>query len=232
MAILVPNGCRSLIDDATAQKWCDALQRQIANDFAPHWHRSDVVHYVGDSDDVKPQDGDCILRLVTTASEPGNLGEHWLDGTVPTGDVGVQTCIDDGVKPSSCFSHEGLEILGDPYGNLCYQVGNFIWAGEVCDRVEDSDASYLIDGVLVENFNLPAAFYGGPGPWDFRGKCASNVVLPNGYQLQIDLSTGKWSQITGALARKSKLVAGLGSRRASRIVRAGGDPSALVLVAA
>jgi len=233
MSILVPNGCIDLVSNADGQKACDAIQRQVALDFAPKWLQSDVIHYIGDSQTEKPQSGDRIVRIVKLSSDAGTLGSHWLDGAVPTGEVGVQTCKDDNVKWQSCLSHEILEMIGDPLATLCYQVGNLIWAGEVSDRVEDSDPTYIIDDVPVENFSLPSAFLeGSSGPWDFRGKCSSNIVLPNGYQLQVELGSGQWTQVTGALARKSKRVASETSRRAARMRRAGVKPSSLIVVPA
>lgn len=231
--IWVPNTCTAAVDNATAQKWCDAIQRQVALDVAPIWSKSAVIHYVGDSQTEKPAAGDGVVPIVRASSNDGTLGSHWLDAQNPRGEVGAQTCLDDGVSVSSCLSHELLEMIVDEYATMCFQVGKLILAGELCDRVEDSDDSYMIDGVLVENFSRPAAFLdGAPGPWDFRSKCQSNIVLPGGYQLVYDLSTGQWSQITGSLARRSKCRAALSSRRASRILRSGHDPRKLALAAA
>lgn len=231
--IVITNACNDLVDNATAQKWVDAIQRQIALDFAPAWNEAATLHYIGDSATEQPQAGDWLIRLVREASEAGTLGVHWLASGIPTGEVGVQTCIDDKVEPSSCLSHELLEMVLDPFASWAAQVGKVMLALEACDRVENSDPDYKIDGVAVENFSLPAAFLdGGNGPFDFRGKCTSNDVLPNGYQLLVDLGSSQWTQVTGALARAAKLKAGPSSRRAARMLRAGVDPKTLVLVTA
>lgn len=234
MRIVIVNACVSLVDNATAQKWCDAIQRQVANDFAPIWNESAVLHYIGDSTTEQPLPTDGVIRLVATSSTDGALGTHWLAGTQqPVGEVGAQTCLDDGVAISSCLSHEILECILDPMATAAMQVGKSMLALEACDRTEDSDSTYTIDGVSLENFSLPSAFLdGAPGPWDFRKKCSTNNVLANGYQLSVDLGSGTWTQITGALARRSKQKAGPSSRRASRMVRAGVDPASLVLVSA
>ncbi len=231
--LLVANACLDLVDNQTGQRWCDALQRQIANDFAPLYERSCVVHYIGDSKTEHPESRDGLITLVRSSSDPGALGEHWIEGTRPIGEVGVQTCLDEDVRPARCLSHEGLETLADEYATACFQVGRLILAFEVCDRVEDSDNDYEIDGVAMENFSTPEAFLeGAPGPWDFRGRCPSNRVMPKGYQLFYDAKAAQWTQATGARARGSKHVATLNSRRAARLRRAGVDPKALVLVAA
>lgn len=231
--VWIPNTCLDVVDNATAQKWCNAIQRQVALDVAPRWAKSSVIHYVGDSQTERPGPGDGVVPIVRASSADGALGSHWLDAQNPRGEVGAQTCLDDGVSIDSCLSHELLEMIVDEYATMCFQVGSLMLAAELCDRVEDSDDTYVIDGVHVENFSLPAAFLdGAPGPWDFRGKCASNVVLANGYQLTFDLKTGQWTQVTGKLARSSKQRAGLSSRRASRILRSGHEPRKLLLVAA
>lgn len=235
MSIVIVNGCPELVDHATAQKWTAAIERQVAIDFAPLCPIPLVgapLHYAGDGLSEKPGPLDYVIRIVRSSSEPGTLGSHWFADGVPTGECAVETCRDDGVEPSSCLSHEVLEMLFDPYGTLAFQVGRFFLAAEVCDRVEDTDRDYRIDGVLVENFSRPSTFNGGPGPYDFRKKLDTNIIAPTGYQLQVDIGSAQWSQVTGALARRSKRVAGASSRRAARMTRAGVEPAGLVLVAA
>ncbi len=229
--ILVANGCPDLVDHATAQKWVDAIQRQVAIDFADAWKQSDVLHYVGDGIGTKPSPGDGIIRIVKSSSEPGTLGSHWYQGGFPVGEVGLQTCRDDGVQPSACLGHETLEMVLDKEATRAMQIGAQFWALEASDRVEGSDDAYVLDGVLLENFSLPAAFLDGTsGPWDFRKKLTSNIIAPGGYQLIYDLKLGQWSQTTGLLARRSKKTAGEASRRAARMKRAGADHTKLVVV--
>jgi len=228
--IAIANKAAGLLADADLAKWVAAIQRQLAGDFAPAWNQSAVLHLLAPGE--QPDKLDWIINMVAASSQEGALGSHWLAGQTPTGEIGVQTALDDGVTPSSVLSHEILEMVLDPDAAEAVQVGSLFLAREACDRVEASDPNYLIDGVQVENFSLPSAFTGGPGPWDFRKVCSSNVVLPNGYQLQVDIGNGQWSQITGALARRSKQIAAPSSRRAIRMARAGADPSKLILVAA
>jgi hypothetical protein len=225
--VVIVNGCADLVSHDDVKKWVDAIQRQIANDFAPVWNVGAVLHYAGDGIGDKPEPTDAVIRIVKDSSEPGTLGSHWFAGN-PTGEVAIATCKDENVDPASCLSHENLELVLDPYGTMCFQLGRMILAGEASDRVENSDPYYKIDGVLVENFSLPSAFIGTSGPWDFRGKLTSNELAPAGYQLQVDLGSGQWSQVNGVLARRSKKKAGAGSRRALRMARAGADPSKLV----
>jgi hypothetical protein len=228
--LVVVNGCPELVGHATAQKWVDAIQRQVAIEFAPKWNITAILHYAGDGLSSKPGADDYVIRIVRSSSEPGTLGSHWLEGDRPTGECAIQTCLDEGIDPSSCLSHELLEMTLDPLALLAFQVGRCFQAAEPCDRVEDTDRGYRIDGVLVENFSLPAAFDGARGPYDFRNKLSGNVIAPTGYQLQVDIGSGQWSQITGALARKSKRVAAGASRRAARMARAGASSASLVAV--
>lgn len=232
--IYVVNKCPNLVDHPTAQKWVAAWQRQVVGDFAPVWKQSADVHYAGDGTGADaPGKDDRILNLVTYSSSEGALGSHWLNGLQAIGEVGVQTCLDEGIEPSACGSHELLEMLLDPYASLSFQVGKLMLSAEVCDRVEDSNRLYKIDGVALENFSYPSAFLdGAPGPWDFCHICSSNNVLSGGYQLQVDISTNQWTQVTGMRVRKSKTTAGPMSRRAGRMLRAGVDPSQLVVAAA
>ncbi len=231
--IVVVNGCPDLVDHATAQKWTAAIERQVAIDFAPLFPvplAGAPMHYAGDGLSEKPDPSDYVIRIVKSSSEPGTLGSHWFQDGVPTGECAVQTCIDDSVEPSSCLSHEELEMLYDPFSTLAFQIGTFFLAAEVCDRCEDTDRDYRIDGVLVENFSRPSAFNGTSGPYDFRKKLSGNVIAPTGYQLQVGIGTGQWSQVTGLLARRSKKHAGEASRRAARMKRAGVGASRLVVV--
>lgn len=228
--ILIPCSATSLVPNATGEAWVKALQKQVDGDFSPVWNIGDTLQYVGDSQTELPKPGDRIVRIVPSSSDAGTLGSHWLDGSRPSGEVGAQTCVDDNVEISSCLSHEILELLLDPYATMAFQVGRFFLAAEACDRVEDSDKNYKIDGVMVENFSTPAAFNGTGGPYDFRKMLTSNILAPNGYQLQVDIGSGQWSQVTASLARRSKRRASTNSRRALRMSRAGVSPGSLVLV--
>jgi hypothetical protein len=229
--IVVVNLCVDLVDHATAQKWVNAWQRQVSCDFAPVWGKAAILHYAGDGASERPAPSDWVLRLVHISGLDGSLGSHWVADGRPVGEVGVQTCLDEGVEPPQCGSHEVLELVEDAPATRYFQAGKMMLADEVCDRIESSDSDYRIDGVLVENFSLPSAFVpDSGGPYDFRRRAPSNEILPSGYQQQVDISTGSWTQITGPLARKSKHVAGSGSRRAARMQRAGLPPQMLALV--
>jgi len=235
MIIQIVNVCPDLVDHGTAQKWVDAIQRQILSDFAPlwdEWTKPATLHYAGDGAGAKPAPGDGVIKIVQHSGDVGALGSHWIDGTHPMGEAAVEDCIADGVAPSSCLDHECLEMNLDVQCVRCVQVGSQIWMLEACDRCESSDENYAIDGIALENFSTPAAFLdSSSGPWDFRKTLSSNVLAPAGYQLALDTGSAQWQQLTGMRARNAKRAARTGSRRASRIRRAGGDPSKLTLVA-
>ncbi len=223
------NECPDLIDHATAQKWVAAWQRQVTLDFSPEWNLTAVLHYIGDSKIEQPGPDDALIKIVRLSSVDGALGAHWTEDTRPVGEISIQTSINDGVAPSSVGSHETLETVLDASASDAVQVGNLFLAKEACDRVENSDPDYKIDGVLLENFSLPSAFYGGAGHWDKRRKCTKNEVLPGGYQSQLNVGAVQWEQINGAHVRSSKLTAGPGSRRAFRMIQSGHDPKKLIL---
>jgi hypothetical protein len=228
LTIYIANKCPNLVDTATAQKWVDAWQRGVANDIAAKWNKGSILHYIGDSADTGTDD-DGLINIVERSSSPGTLGTHWWEKR-PLGEIAVLDCQDDKVEPSSCGFHEVGEMTVDAPGNLCFQVGDEIWAAEIHDRVEASDPTYQIDGVTLENFSLPAAFEpGADGPYDFRGKLTTNTLTDAGYQLIIKLGTAQWEQQTSVLARRSKWVAKGTSRRSARMLRAGADPKTLLV---
>src|SRR5260370_14436911 len=77
-------------------------------------------------------------------------------------------------------------MLVDPEINLCAQVGERIYAYEVCDPCEADANGYQIDGVLVSDFVTPTWFQPTPqpgGPFDFQEKIPKPLGLLPGGQL-------------------------------------------------
>ena len=83
------------------------------------------------------------------------------------------------------FSHEALELIGNPEVNLLVQGPNptdpnkyvFHWY-EMCDAVQSE--TYKIDGIEVSNFLLPLYFTGGEeagGRNDFLGRIYNGKTL-------------------------------------------------------
>lgn len=203
-----------------------ALQRQVAEHFAPAWRGCDAIVVAAEPGAVPS--GAWPILLVDRESTDGALGEHHDDGT-PSGTVGILTCKDDGVPWSSCASHEVLELLADPYADACRGDGPAFVALEVCDPVEGQP--YAIDGVPVERFVLPSWWVAGSsGPWDFTPPGGAPLLsaplsrTAQGYIIRWDGT--RWTQDVGAEMRPSKAAALLvgapwtrAARRARGIVR-------------
>ena len=145
------------------------------------------------------------------------------------------------------FSHEALELVGDPQTNLLVQGPHpdpqkggrmvFHWF-EMCDAVQSE--TYEIDGVPVSNFVLPLYFTAGEqagGRNDFlgalhRGKgLKSFSVNPGGYVGFFDPKLGKDDTYmvpddkvaAKRLAVKGKPQTGRGNRRRARTSSLGGS---------
>jgi hypothetical protein len=81
---------------------------------------------------------------------------------------------------SYALSHEVAEMLEDPNDNSFYTWPNGQRAlHEICDPIEGT--TYVLDGVRVDDFTLPAAWSGGPGPYD-EAHTLSDPLTP-GYTL-------------------------------------------------
>jgi hypothetical protein len=215
--IYVFNGSKHVTDDE-AQAACAAIQRQLTEHFAPAWGMSAIMHFSPLGETVP--DGVWRFHLSDQIDAPGALGYHTDDGT-PSAIIDVDLCMSDGVDWSACLSHEVLEAVADPECTRCFDLGNgTALALEVCDAVEDSQhldgSKYQIDGVTLENFNLPSYFCGGSGPWDFLGvlTAPARQRTPSGYD--VSASLGQWTQTTGEKTRSAKRRARAGSRRAAR----------------
>lgn len=147
----------TVVDDAEVTAWCSAVQRQIARDAAPAWHRKPVPVKFLTAPDHAPA-GAWVIAVVDDADQAGALGYHSEDAQGrPYGRVFAKTCLDYQVVPSTCFSHEVLETFGDPSVDAWADTGRgYSVPRELCDAVEGG--SYDIDGVQVSDFLFPAWF--------------------------------------------------------------------------
>jgi hypothetical protein len=167
--------------------------------------------------DTAPQPGEWVLGLFDHPDQPGALGYHERTKTgLPVMKVFPLLCAQDGVSWSSCASHELLETLADPETCRAAQdrLGQF-WALEVCDGVEQD--TYVIDGVEVSNFALPAYFEPPRSrtvKFDWLGLCKGPLeIRPGGYNQVYDSGAGwvqkKMGELSGYRAK-------VGSRRQAR----------------
>ena len=211
MLISVVNFSRKK-SDLEVQEALRVINRQIAEDFAPYWHRSGELRLEGrashapDQDHIHELRGDAILYLQDEVGSVDALGYHdiGLRG-VPYGFVFLDLAEKlDGGKWTVTLSHEALEMLVDPEANLLVrgphpedstrQVHHWY---EVCDAVQAEH--YEIDGIPVSNFVLPLYFTEGNekgsrndfiGAKRGRGELASFSVGPGGYVGFYDPETG------------------------------------------
>lgn len=184
--------------------WVAALTTQSTH-VAAHWPSvapAEVVA-VATIHDVAPDE--IPLVILDNADQAGALGYHDVTPAtsafpqgVPYGKVFAKTTLANGVSPSSCASHEFVEILGDPEVNQ--------WSGpdaqgtslavELGDPVETS--SYRIGTVEVSDFVLPAYFAeGAPTTISYTG-IVGPVRTPQkgGYQI-VKNAAGQESQVFG-----------------------------------
>src|SRR5262249_15786990 len=131
---------------------------------------------------------------------------------------------------TSINSHETLEARRDTRLHACIELDDgTIIDCEICDRVEQ--LSYMIDGVLLSNFNTPACFEPppnwhqlikrpmlDPGLFDWMGASHKpNQVLPGGYA-QVLVPGRGWTQI-GTKAAYRQAIDDLGLGRGTHRLR-------------
>lgn len=166
IAVTVDPACG--IDDAAAQAACHAVDAQ-AREFADLWgvEYTPVVFFSHDvldrleGDELTAFTTDCRLLTVQASLDvPGALGYHDDIGGV------IFARVQAGPEWTVTLSHEVLEEIGDATCDQWTQLSDGTeQALEACDRVEGD--TYRIEGVLVSNYLLPAAFVpDSTGPWD------------------------------------------------------------------
>jgi hypothetical protein len=171
MVISVVNHSNGQVTDEALQRAISAINRQIAEHFAPYWSMSATLRLEGRSaeqpDKVQPPDlrGDAIIYLWNETDVEDAIGYHFQNAQgIPYGFVFTEIAQSIGEPWSVTLSHEALELLADPETNLLvmgpHPTDNrdvFYWY-EMCDAVQDE--IYEIDGVAVSNFVLPLYFTG------------------------------------------------------------------------
>ncbi len=199
--------------DADVQEVIRAVNRQLSEDFARHWHRHAQLRLEGPigrrPDRSHPEElrGDAILYLWDEVDQADALGYHDLNYRgIPFGVVFTELAEELGEPWTVTFSHEALELAMDPEANLLARGPHpedpsrsvYHWY-ELCDAVQAQ--SYEIDGVEVSNFVLPLYFTEGDEEGsrnDFLGDeerpLASFGVAPGGYIGFFDPETGRHEQ--------------------------------------
>lgn len=191
----------STLADEDVQAAIRAVNRQIAEDFAPNWGFGGQLRLEGgvgrepDQQNLSELRGDALLYLYDNTDPHGALGSHGQSARgVPYGFVFADLCLRLGDPWSMTLSHEALELIADPRGNLLARGPHpdeptrevFHWF-EMCDAVQNE--WYWVDGFKVSNFVLPSYFTPGEeagGRNDFLGRKDGNAltsfgVRPGGY---------------------------------------------------
>lgn len=203
---------------AELSRAASALQRQVLEHFFPAWGVSATVRTAAASGPANGDDWVLELRRVPTVD--GALGVHQVTAT------GMPLMFDfplldaqDGVPWTVTASHEILETLADPWLRRGVQDDDGAWwAVEICDAVETD--TYVIDGVEVSNFCLPA--WGEPpssrpgARYDHLGLCGRPwEVREGGYAQRFDVRANAWTQV-GRMRPARKALHDLGLGRAAR----------------
>lgn len=191
--------------DDEVKKVMRAVEKQINDHYSESWGMGCVMTFLPKGVTTGWQ-GKWNIVVSDTSDEANALGYHDLtpDG-LPLGKVFWKTTLLDHALPSVAFSHEAMEMMGDPYINQAATVylkngGLRIYAYENCDAVESDAAGYDIDGVRVSNFCTPFWFMphmaGKPVKFDYLGQCKRPLELrPGGYLQHLDWNTGNgWQQ--------------------------------------
>jgi hypothetical protein len=185
------------VEDREIQKIIRAVNRQIADDFAPHYFLSGRLTLHGSIGRPVLRDGDggekmryselrgdAILYLIDSDEDDaveGAVGWHFMNHRMtPFSFIYRNIVKDTGDSLSGTISHEALEMLANPHCNLFHDGpappdatgvdGVVYYNREVCDAV--SFESYEIDGVTVSDFVLPPWWTWGeerPGRTSFCG---------------------------------------------------------------
>ena len=193
---------RTKIPDREVLLVIRAINRQLAEDFSPHWNIHAQVKLEGtlpgkiNVNTAANLRGNAIVYLADKFKKNDPLGFHDLNNRgIPFGIVYTELATKLNEPWSTTLSHEVLELAADAEVNRL-AIGPhpndpdhlvFHWY-EMCDAVQDEH--YAIDGIDVSNFVLPLYFTGGDekgGRNDFLGnthngkRLTSFGINPGGY---------------------------------------------------
>jgi hypothetical protein len=176
-----------------------AFQIQVKLHFAPLWAidpNSLRVWYAN-----QPYAGYDWLFLLDNTDQANALGYHTvLSGGQVGGFVFAKTDQAAGVPWTVTLSHEGLEMLANPYVDLM-AYGSYLGNAalrplEVGDPTES--ATYKINGLDFSNFVTPNWFHSGaPGPYDYLRRIGAPLQLDSGGYMSIATTLGQWTEVFG-----------------------------------
>lgn len=170
-------------------KIAHACQTQVRYDVAQVW---DIGNGAFIETRTAPVPGHWPVYIFDNSDVAGALGYHDYDPVtgMPIGKVFVKTDEQYGLQISVTMSHEILEMLVDIQCLDSVQCNPSnaaeFWAKELCDPVEADADGYVLEGVRLSDFVLPAYFFaptGSTGPFDYMKRLtAPRTLRPGGYQ--------------------------------------------------
>jgi hypothetical protein len=187
-------------DAADVARVAAALNRQVVNDLTRHWPVSATVHAF-DGLEHMPLDSWLLVIRDDIGAKPGITGFHLSSFGLPYALVQFSD------SWSLTASHELLEMLVDPTGNLLVtknaprgSLTKVQYLVEICDPCQAKEFSYTVNSVLVSDFITPQ-FYDpvfSPGVrYSFQGQVtAPRTLLPGGYLVFRDPTTGEMFEWT------------------------------------
>jgi hypothetical protein len=182
----------TVVADNDVKRVVDACNKQVLRHFGPVYGTQAEAHFA--AKDTPLSQYDWQLIVVDDADTAGALGYHETskNGT-PLGYCFAKTTQQDGGLWTVTFSHEFLELLGDPEINLgaIDETGMKLYALEVCDACEDDSLAYAIDGVSLSDFVLPNFWLSSTpvhAACSYTGAVKKPLqILPGGYLAYMDL---------------------------------------------
>lgn len=195
----------TVISDADFQKAMNCISIQANRDFAPLWGTDQINMYFLPKTSPVPA-GHYQMVCCDDSDQAGALGYHeTTENGDPIGFLFAKSDLQFGESWTVTFSHEVLEMLGDPFINSVVVVQNAdnslsLYAYEASDAVEADSLGYDINGTLVSDFVTPYWF--NPTEkgrqYDFQKKVTAPLqLLPEGYiGMMSATSPGGWTQVT------------------------------------
>jgi hypothetical protein len=173
-----------------------ALQAQVHRDLATTWGIDAQLSLVRPGD--TPPDKTWWFHLQDKVGAPGVLAYHDVNAAgLPRARVGVTDSINSGLPWSVAASHTLLQLLANPKGNVVVMQGDRFIPQEICWPCPGERWAYLIDGIKVSDFVLPAWYDGyrkeRSARFDHCGHISEPYqVLPGGYMKYFEKATEKF----------------------------------------
>jgi hypothetical protein len=149
------------VTDAEVRTIVPALQEQVSQHLEAAWRVNATLSFYPKGSQSPA--GSWPLFIMDVTDAPADSGYHNADANGPFGRVFVKTAMDANQQWTAVASHELLEMLINPYGNLAGFVpsddtGNVgvYYDLEICDPVYTE--SYLIGNVSLSDFVFPEWF--------------------------------------------------------------------------